>query len=264
MDIKKMIVHQRNKVFENLEVYLQSHFGHLDIQIMIGSMCYSADEINQLKRNGRLILFNIEQIDPLYKFSGVNRPVNFIETFKLFDEIWDYDPINIERLNKVDINDVKFLPFNYTKELRRYIPDAEEEIDILFYGSLSPLRRSLINKIKEGNPNRIVKVTTGLYGSSLDEMLRKSKIVLNCHYIEWADIQEQTRIFYPLINGTTVVSEYNNYNHYGNLIYNEKREDIPSVINKILSDDTVRKNKAFEASLKFKEKCETFDWSIFK
>ena len=258
-----MIVHQRNKVFENLEAFLQHNLGHLDTQVMIGSMCYSASEIRQLKKK-RLVLFNIEQIDPSYKFAGVHRPKDFLDNFRLFDEIWDYDQVNIERLSKLGIK-AKYLPFVYTEELNRYTPNEEQDIDILFYGSVSPRRQELIDAVKKENPDKNMVVTTGLYADSLDDMLKRSKVVLNCRYVNWADIQEQTRIFYPLINGTTVVSEYNENNHYGDMIYNEKREDIPRVINEILSEeDNVRKARAFEASSWFKKQSENFDWSIFQ
>ena len=258
-----MIVHHRNNVFENIQVFLESNLGHLDAQVLVGSMCYTASEIRQLKTKGKLILFNIEQIDPAFKFPGVHRPPGFLENFKLFDEVWDYDPINIKRLSSIGI-EAKYLPFVYTEELNRYTPNEVEDIDVLFYGSMSPKRTTLIENIKKANPGKNIVVTTGLFADTLDDMLKRAKIVLNCHYIDWADIQEQTRIFYPLINGTTVVSESNPFNHYGDLIYNTPREDIPQVIKQILDSDDERKTRAFEASVSFKKMSETFDWSLFE
>lgn len=264
MNSGKLKIISGNPIFENIEVFLRSKFKDLDAQILIGSMCFTKAQILSFKAKGRLILFNLEQIPKDYNFVDVNRPIDFLENFKLFDEIWDYDEINIKRLNRIHIFP-KFLPFMHTNDLCRYDPLNNQDIDVLFYGSLNYHRKEILDKIKEVNPDKNIVISDGLMKDSLDVMLKRTKILLNIHYVDWADIQEQSRIFYPLINGTTVVSEYNENNNFKGLIYNIERDILPTTIKTILAqNDDERKVEAYVRSFKYKDLHNNFDMGPFK
>lgn len=56
-------------------------------------------------------------------------------------------------------------------------------------------------------------------GALLDEYIAKSKIILNINPYDGATRQQQSRIFYPLINEKCVVSQTSNRNYFGDNIY---------------------------------------------
>jgi hypothetical protein len=120
----------------------------------------------------------------------------------------------------------------YTKSLN-CIQNKELDIDVLFYGSINQKRKELIDDIINENPHKNIVVSQSLFGEELDLYISRSKIILNCHYYDM-DVQEQVRIFYPLINNKVVVSEYNKLNNFGDSIYNVKREYVGKYIKDLL------------------------------
>ncbi len=121
-------------------------------------------------------------------------------------EIWDYSPANIEVIRGLGAQNVKFLPIGYQKELQRIDPAPEQDVDVLFYGSINERRRKILEEI-EGRGLR-VKCLRGVYGKARDEWIARSKVILNHHFYE-SQIFEIVRVSYLLINAKTVVAEVN-------------------------------------------------------
>jgi hypothetical protein len=108
----------------------------------------------------------------------------------------------------------------------------------LFYGSRNARREALLERIKSCRRRIRVQWAHG-WGAELDSYIENSKIVVNLHYYD-AAIQEQSRIFYLLINGKCVLSETSIRNYYGDLIVEAHSDTLPQTAAYLLQDDRWR------------------------
>jgi hypothetical protein len=145
------------------------------------------------------ILYNLEQVDP----DSDHFPQVYLDLLRRY-RIWDYSPRNIEQLESMGVPDAQLCQIGFAPELVR-IPDrAHQDIDVLFYGSLNPRRRRVLNQLNEQGLK--VMVLQGIYGAERDAWIARSKIVLNIHYFE-AKVLEVVRLSYLLSNRRFVISE---------------------------------------------------------
>jgi hypothetical protein len=120
-------------------------------------------------------------------------------------QIWDYSPVNLEKWQQQEcLFPPKLVEIGYVPELRRIAPAPEQDIDVLFYGSVNEHRRSLLLKLQEAGVR--VHAAFSVYGRERDALIARSKIVLNAHYYE-SNLFEAVRVSYLLANSKAVVSE---------------------------------------------------------
>lgn len=119
-------------------------------------------------------------------------------------EIWDYSTRNIERLCTVPGADTRLLPVGFHPALDRIAVAPEQDIDVLFYGSINPRRRAILDGL-EAEGLRVERLF-GVYGAERDAVVARAKLVLNVHYYP-THIFEIVRVFYLMSNGKAVVSE---------------------------------------------------------
>ena len=117
---------------------------------------------------------------------------------------WDYSNYNLDYLFKKNNIDGKLFQIGYQKQLDRIISSKNQEIDVLFYGSVNPRRKYIIDKLLQKKIN--IKTVFGVYDKDRDDLISKSKIVLNMHMYD-SKIFEIIRVFYLLTNSIPVVSE---------------------------------------------------------
>lgn len=147
------------------------------------------------------VIYNLEQVDP---GSPVWTPAYCNLLNRL--EVWDYSQRNIERLVALGVAvRIQHVPIGYVPELTRIAFEPEEDIDVLFYGSLNE-RRTRVIRALEGLGLE-VKAVFGVYGESRDALIARAKVVLNVHYYD-SSIFEIVRVSYLLANSKAVVSEY--------------------------------------------------------
>jgi len=144
------------------------------------------------------ILYNLEQITP-------NSPwlnPDLLHVFKRYP-LWDYSQENIAQLARLGIPGVERLPIGYVPQLTRIFP-ADEDIDVLFIGSVNERRRAILEALRR----RGMRVETGfgVYGEERDRLIARAKIVLNVHYYD-SKVFEVVRCSYLLANGRFVISE---------------------------------------------------------
>ena len=168
--------------------------------IVLGFHLLDLKYLHQLPPN--TILLNTEQI------ADQNGPWNnvIIHWAKYF-EMWDYSPLNISRFQDLGISDVRLLRIGYQKELEKIPKAITQDIDVLFYGSINERRQKILEELRDSHLN--VKSVFGVYGDERDELIARSKVVLNLHYYH-SKIFEIVRIFYLLINSKAVVAEIGN------------------------------------------------------
>lgn len=144
------------------------------------------------------ILFNLEQVIP----GALWLTAEYLELMKRF-KVWDYSAANVAALRARGVPDAAYVPIGYAQCLEK-IPPQSEDIDVLFYGCLNDRRRLVLQTLQQRGVR--VQYLYGVFGEERDQVIARSKIVLNVHFYEGARI-EVARCFYLLINGKFVISE---------------------------------------------------------
>lgn len=173
--------------------------------------------------NRKLIAY---QTEPLVENHWVStKPL--IDNLKSSDEVWDYDLENISVLKKFGI-DAKFKPPLYAESLKQVQNSDNPDIDVLFYGSLTPHRLEILSNLTlnsvipselyESFMNMNIVILSNFHEKELDEFIGRSKIILNLNPYSGATRQQQVRIFYALINNKCVLSDKSSINYYGDMI----------------------------------------------
>lgn len=119
-------------------------------------------------------------------------------------EVWDYSTRNVSLLNASGAKRVRLLELGFHPRLERLTLSSNQDIDVLFYGSLGERRRTLLESIRRRGLT--VKSLFEVYGAERDRWIERSKVVLNCHHYE-THIFEVVRVFYLLTNRVAVVGE---------------------------------------------------------
>lgn len=231
----------------SLHKMIESNYAHAvrDDAYMIFAN-YLRTPCHELKREyncNHLIVYQTEPLVPNHWW----KTEKILENLDGADEVWDYDFENIQILKNHGIN-AKFKPPRYTESLKSVENSEEPDIDMLFYGSLTPRRLSIFSHlfndtiIRPEDYEIFIKfkfVTTyNVFSEELDKLIGRSKIILNLNPYDGESRQQQTRIYYALNNNKCVLSEKNKFNYFGNLIseFNGK-DDLYNQIMYLLRDD---------------------------
>lgn len=165
--------------------------------ILFGGHLLAAESLQALPPT--VVFYNLEQADPGALWLSGPFPKAMHS-----HEVWDFNELNVQRLSQAGIAPrLLWCPIGFADGLYR-IPKVEEDIDVLFYGSLNQRRIDILNGLKAAGLN--VVHSFGAYGKERDALIARAKIVLNVHYYE-SGIFEWVRVFYLLANRKAVVSE---------------------------------------------------------
>jgi len=165
--------------------------------IIFGAHLLSGSDLTKLPEE--TVVINTE---PLHATSS--NWANKIFSLRDTTEIWDYSASNVSLLRAKGFSRTKFLPLGFHRALARLSKMRVQDIDILFYGSLTPRRLNILRKLKSDGLN--VTAVYDVYGSERDKLIERSKVILNIHAYENGAI-ESPRLFYLLTNSKAVVSE---------------------------------------------------------
>ena len=202
---------------------------HKARNIIIGVHLLNTKEIPQIPID--TVILNTEQI-----FSDHTSWNSNIFTWAKKFETWDYSDRNIIKFEEIGAPKVKLLNIGHQPELRRIVKSHTQEIDVLFYGSINDRRRKIIDELSKSGIK--IKAVFGVYGRNRDELISKSKIVLNLHHYK-SEIFEIVRIFYLLTNSKAVVGEVNATtsvdNHIKSGILPAKYEELVSTCLELLA-----------------------------
>ncbi len=150
----------------------------------------------------KAILYNLE---PLAQPDHLVRWLmpDLLDLFRRYP-VWDYSHANIEWLTtREPVPQPSYVPIGYVPQLTRIAP-APEDIDVLFYGSVSDRRQAILDRLRARGFR--VEALFGAYGGIRDARIARSKIVLNVHSYPAQPFQI-VRISYLLANQRAVVSE---------------------------------------------------------
>ncbi|GMH97505.1 hypothetical protein TrVE_jg7231 [Triparma verrucosa] len=124
------------------------------------------------------ILYNFEQVGD----EGSKIDDSVMQIFRNARyRVWDYSNSNVEAFRRLGVEaEVVRLEYADSLKWREGAPKGEQDIDVLFYGTVTPYRRNIINELRAQGVQIFVvtDVTWGVYFELLDELIRRSKIVL--------------------------------------------------------------------------------------
>lgn len=124
--------------------------------------------------------------------------------------VWDYSARNIEKWHELGFSNVSLLRLGYQSSLDRIQRNRDKDIDVLFYGVIGDRRKFILDKLAARGVN--LKSIFGLYGSARDDLISRSKVIINIHHYE-SKIFEVVRVFYLMTNAKAVVSEIGESTH---------------------------------------------------
>lgn len=145
------------------------------------------------------ILYNLEQVEV---GSSWFRP-KLIDIFRRH-VLWDYSKHNAQALNALGVRVAHVVPIGYVKELTRIRLAPEPDIDILFFGSMNPRRKEVIDHMRAAGLRTVA--AFGIYGKERDALISRAKLLLNVHFYN-SKVLEIVRISYLLANRCAVLSE---------------------------------------------------------
>ena len=206
--------------------------------------------------------FNIPKNSIMYQSEDLNKTTAWIfneDKGKRYldmlenNSIIDYSNINLQKIkNKKKC----YLPLLYCEKLINNFQRKERDY-LLFYGSITPYRKILLENIsKKKEIKIIIPESGGDYGFLRDKLIMESMGVLNLHKNENCNALEIVRCFYPLINNVPIFSEETeeeeDLKYYNNSICFFKRNSYKDLFDLI---DKFKKNKKLYLSNidKFKE-----------
>jgi tetratricopeptide (TPR) repeat protein len=99
---------------------------------------------------------------------------------------------------------VQVLGIGYRPELSRISSAPEQDVDVLFYGSVNVRRQLVLDELAAAGLK--VKALFGVYGAERDHWIARSKLVLNLHLFP-DQVHEIVRSSYLLANRKAVVCE---------------------------------------------------------
>ena len=145
------------------------------------------------------IIYNLEQV--AHAAPGQMPPIAEYAAGHL--RIWDYSPRNLPVWRSLHPGcQPRLVPIGYAPCLTR-IARREEDIDVLFYGLPSDARLGVFRDICVAGLRAVF--ACGIYGRARDELIARSKIVLNLNLYA-GKIFEIVRVSYLLANARAVVA----------------------------------------------------------
>jgi hypothetical protein len=224
-NIVHICINDHKAVFEDVIVGLEAALNDLGVpcsrtenlfvedavNIVIGAVIFVSKPIIEALR-GRPYVYVLYQMEQLAAGLGhlPNYP-DYLELMRNASYIWDYSHTNIEHLAKLHITNVIHVPAGYNKSLEVLQHDQIKDIDVLFFGSMSPRREEIIQALRTQGVK--TSAANNAYGEERNSMITRAKIVLNLHSSEMNTLEE-IRISFLLINKCFVISEHSDHNPY--------------------------------------------------
>jgi glycosyltransferase involved in cell wall biosynthesis len=225
--------------FDELGIACESSINEIEngtIPILFGAHHLHPDAIDRLPPE--TIIYNMEQLLPGYPWYSDD----YMALMGRF-RVWDTHASNVAALRQVGISHAIHLPVGYMPLLSRIQPQTED-VDVLFYGVLTPHRSAILERISQLGIN--VTVLNGVFGLERDAWIARAKLVLNLHQTP-GGLLETPRLAYLLANRKAVVSEsgLNNQNEgYDEAIALATINEIPQLCRSLLDDKTARESLA--------------------
>jgi len=123
--------------------------------------------------------------------------------------VWDFSPKNVIQFKKVyNFTNIVYVPTRVPLGVfLRPPPDTNQDIDVLFFGAMHPRRKQIQEYItRRFGRSKIIFRYNDLFGEERDDLIKRSKILLNIHYWDKSSL-ETHRIEYLSSKGKCIISE---------------------------------------------------------
>jgi len=165
--------------------------------IIFGGQMMSVAEQNQLPPD--TIIYNFEQL------RGIDNVRAEIKHYASMFQVWDYSAFNVPAWSSLGPKyPVKYVPVGFAPVLERIPRPAEQPIDVLIYGLPNQPRLGVFNELCKNGLSCVF--LCGLYGTDRDDLIAKSKIIVNVSLYPRANIFEVVRVSYLMANRKAVVA----------------------------------------------------------
>lgn len=176
----------------------ENRFDPAAVNLILG--WHLLDSTQEAALPAQCILYNLEQMDERNQHLR-DRLVRLSERC----EIWDYSRRNVEILHRAGISKgIQLVPIGTMPGLTRIPVAPDQDIDVLFYGSINDRRRHILEALQATGLR--VHAAFGVYGRKRDALISRAKVVLNLHFYE-SSILEMVRLSYLWANRKAVVAE---------------------------------------------------------
>lgn len=215
-----IILNSKHIIFKNTTLSLYIHLRELGIKcILLDKIDSNSNDlhifigINKIIKNypKNYIIYQFEQTDSYYYNDKNEKEYNYFfdqDYYKILEnayQVWDYSPKNIDWLTKnLNLKNILYVPICFCHILKKKMK-VENDIDILFFGSLNPKRKKILNLLKNKNIKLIIQ-NNNCWDEDLDLLIKRSKIIINIHFYENATL-EMHRLSYLLTNQCFIISE---------------------------------------------------------
>jgi hypothetical protein len=178
--------------------YASNAFDPSATNIVFGAHMLPVESLERLPGNS--IVYSLEQARNLRPQEMPAQVQYLAERF----EIWDYSCANSEAWRDLGASRVKIVPVGYAPVLTRIQQADVQDLDILIYGMSGPNRLHALHALSLAGLT--VLFASGLYGEARDNLIGRSKLVLNVNLYDFAQIFEIVRVSYLFANRKAVVA----------------------------------------------------------
>jgi hypothetical protein len=119
--------------------------------------------------------------------------------------IWDYSAANADVWKSLGAEKLKVVPVGFAPILKRIPKPLAQDIDVLIYGRSGQDRLEAFHFLAESGLTTVF--VCGLYGNARDELIARSKLVLNINLYGKSKTFEIVRVSYLIANAKAVVAD---------------------------------------------------------
>jgi len=178
------------------------------VNIILG---YNLGKLLDIPKEFKLIIYQLEPLQVEEEKGWYDKYSKHI--LQQAYDIWDYSLENVAFLKTRGLQ-AKYLPVGYSPSVGLINQGnlKDKDIDVFFYGALTPRRKQVLQAlIDHGITIKAITIDSeyngGDFGSIRDELIARSKIILNLHRFDNVDLFEQVRVSYLLANRCFVITE---------------------------------------------------------
>jgi hypothetical protein len=212
---------------------------HDSVNIVLG---YQLLPLDTVLSEYPVIIYQLEQ----WTAANQRYREHWLERLSLVREVWDFSRENIAHLQQQGVRNVRYVPIGYHPAMTTIAPRVED-VDVLFYGTMTPRRRALLHSLQRRCE---LGYMLDVFGARRDRALARAKIVLNIHQGE-GGLLEQVRISHLLNNRRFVISESSADNPYEGMLVTAPYDQLQETCLKYLADPNLREAARIEGGQRF-------------
>lgn len=120
-------------------------------------------------------------------------------------EVWDYCEANMPLWERLGALRAELVPVGFAPILQRIPRDGPQDIDVLMYGLTGSTRVNAFHHLCHAGLSCVF--VCGLYGEARDQLIARSRLVVNTAFYENSKIFEIVRVSYLMANRKAVVAQ---------------------------------------------------------